>query len=221
MATGQTSTFKTCRQCGASKELTEFPFIKNKKRHSARCKVCVQARQAAWLRESRRVKGISRAVLPLDANDQVLARRAELLGKIANNTERDPKTGCLEWRTARKRGGYGLMMVQLNNGSWFQFGVHRIVARIFHGLDLSDPDTLACHRCDNRSCCEEGHIFVGTHADNQRDAASKGRLRHKLSVEMVARIRASAVSRELAEEFGVARSTIQHVRRRASWSHVA
>lgn len=39
---------------------------------------------------------------------------------------------------------------------------------------------LACHSCDNPCCCNPSHIWPGTHAENNKDTALKGR-HHTLS----------------------------------------
>mgnify|MGYP001580832375 CR=1 FL=1 len=52
---------------------------------------------------------------------------------------------------------------------WFWTGhdqqyAHRIAYQLAYG-DLS-PELEVCHTCDNPPCCNPGHLFQGTHAEN-------------------------------------------------------
>lgn len=51
---------------------------------------------------------------------------------------------------------------------------HRWLLGHLRGAPLQ-PGEVACHYCDNPPCCNARHLYVGTQADNIRDAMVRGR----------------------------------------------
>jgi len=85
-------------------------------------------------------------------------------------TSRNAETGCLEWTAAKNKTGYG----------WFGKNhtgllAHR-VAWALSGATIPTGSSVL-HRCDNPSCVEVGHMFLGTAADNVADMIEKKRHR--------------------------------------------
>lgn len=50
----------------------------------------------------------------------------------------------------------------------------RVVAHLWHGLDLRDPYQLACHKCNNGFCFNPEHIYNGTDSSNILDSINAG-----------------------------------------------
>jgi len=101
----------------------------------------------------------------------------------------------------------------------------------------SDPGPdCVLHRCDNSSCNNPAHLFLGDIVANKRDMWGKGRGRiphqrgernnkAKLTSEAVVEIRRRYVpgthtSEDLAVEFGVTRTHIQRIAKGKFWRHL-
>ena len=136
--------------------------------------------------------------------------------------------GCWLWTSpSTAPGGYG-------TASFYgkKYRVTRMVYVVFHGA--VHKNEMVCHRCDNPSCVNPEHLFLGTPADNVRDMVSKGRNRwprgtangnSRLNKEKVLEIHdrraRGEVVRTIAEDFGVSQTTIRDIVDGRKWKHIS
>lgn len=82
--------------------------------------------------------------------------------------------GCVEWVGSKNKKGYGLF----NYNSKYEYA-HRFSYRKANGLTKIPDKMYVCHSCDNPSCINPDHLWLGTHADNMKDCVKKGRHHNK------------------------------------------
>lgn len=84
------------------------------------------------------------------------------------------ESGCWIWTATRNAKGYGHFFI---DGDMYR--ANRVAFEMATGRY---PGALVvCHRCDNPSCVNPEHLWLGTHQDNIRDCHAKGRHPRSLS----------------------------------------
>lgn len=88
--------------------------------------------------------------------------------------------GCHVWRGVKNQTGYGLIEYRDKlTKKRVSFGVHRIYYALVKELELTRED-FVCHKCDNPSCVNIEHLFLGDAKVNNDDKVFKGRYAKKV-----------------------------------------
>jgi hypothetical protein len=123
--------------------------------------------------------------------------------------------GCWIWTGYRKPGyrqGYGEVRMDGRTQR-----AHRVAWKLINGpIPLG---LFVLHHCDNPSCVNPDHLWLGTQKENMRDSRIKGRWLHKLTEAQVRTIRASHEShRTIGHQFGIAHRTVGHIKEGKKWA---
>lgn len=82
---------------------------------------------------------------------------------------------CWFWIGSTYRAGYGHFRRKINN-KWQMEKAHRFSYEIYYGVTRNSMKGLfVCHTCDNPSCVNPDHLFLGTNKDNVNDMVRKKR----------------------------------------------
>jgi hypothetical protein len=150
---------------------------------------------------------------------------------ISENSEIDIND-CWLWKRSKNKKGYGMSGLK---GKFIY--AHRLSYLTFIG-EISN-NLFVLHNCDNPSCVNPKHLFLGTNQDNMKDRNNKNRQakgenngRSKLVQEEVDEIRTlwsaeleerakgkdfQLTQKELAKRFGVGRMEINHIVNNKAW----
>lgn len=128
---------------------------------------------------------------------------------------------CWEWTRLRNKDGYGRFCAYSTS-----ILAHRIAFALANGYDPGPA--LVCHECDNPSCCNPRHLWLGDDAANKRDSYQKGRHVRgerfggvKLTEAQVLRIMQDGRSeRVVGKEYGVSPGAVGAIRRGRNWRYL-
>lgn len=130
---------------------------------------------------------------------------------------------CWEW-TGTKNKKYGLFWL---NGSMKR--AHRVSYEMHCG-PITDVDCVL-HSCDNPSCVNPQHLFLGSQLDNMQDMIKKGRA-NKVYGENHPATELSDIDawliknidgvkqQVIADWFGTTQNTVSRIRNGKTWKHI-
>lgn len=168
-----------------------------------------------------------------DSSDSDLLRRIELkeqevADKLSNYIVNE--NGCWVYQGYTTPTHYGQFHIYCK---WLKvkkrkFAAHRVAYAFHNGVDPADK--CVCHQCDNPSCINPDHLWLGTLSDNSRDMVRKGRqaqqdgelnagskLNEAKVLEIVARVRQGEQNKQIAADMGVNHGTVSLVRLGKTW----
>lgn len=131
-------------------------------------------------------------------------------------------SSCWVWTAYKDKDGYGNLTInRLPNKS------HRFSYELTYGA--IPKGMCVCHTCDNPSCVNPKHLWLGTFKENNRDRENKNRGADrrgekcptaKLGKQAILRIRSMSpyyLQKEIAKAFGVSQSNISKVVNKKTW----
>lgn len=148
------------------------------------------------------------------------------------NSRINKTSSCWLWLGEKTSAGYGLLN-QMEGGKRYRVYAHRLSAEINIGIIPKKMEV--CHTCDNPSCVNPAHLFIGTHKQNMLDMCKKGRWKAgpptgvrnpsaKLNEEKVLIIRNKYLlgqsMRSLAKEYNVSKFAIFSIIHKITWKNI-
>ena len=135
----------------------------------------------------------------------------------------DINTKCWNWQGFCFKRAPGVLSYGQFNLNGKTLKAHRVSYEIFSGKIKNGLKCL--HKCDNPSCVNPAHLFLGTDADNVRDKIAKGRQckgethgMSILSLKDIYFIRASTDSQtKLGKQFNVSQQHISRIKLGICW----
>ncbi len=103
----------------------------------------------------------------------------DVLSRFESKFEKCGDDECWEWLGSKNQRGYGFFNMRIGGVSTNTYSAHRLSWAIANNQDIP-PKKMICHHCDNPSCVNPRHLYIGTGFDNNTDTVKRGRAKRKV-----------------------------------------
>jgi hypothetical protein len=88
------------------------------------------------------------------------------MGSFWEKSKPNEETKCWDWKAARDTAGYGIHSIR-NGDHTVNWRAHRLSYRLVNGP--IPEGKVVYHKCDNPSCVNPNHLFLGTQEESFND----------------------------------------------------
>lgn len=158
--------------------------------------------------------------------------KIEITKNIIKNFEdkfiRGNKNECWEWNGAKQKDGHGKFSARGKN-KIATFVASRLSYFLHNGS--IDNSLLVCHTCNNPSCVNPNHLYLGTAKDNYDDMIDAGTRYYSIGEDLseltesdvveIRRLHKNGMAQiKIAEKFNVGRNCIWCIVNKVTWKHL-
>lgn len=147
-----------------------------------------------------------------------------ILERFHASFEINTVTGCWEWTGSKRSAGYGCMTWEKKviDAHRYSYELHK---------DKIPEKIFVCHTCDNKTCVNPAHLFLGTPGDNVADMVNKDRhskgerknlnkLREHEVLAIMKRLAKGDKGCHIARDYGVSSCCISDIKRKKRWAYL-
>lgn len=151
-------------------------------------------------------------------------RMTDIEKRFWSKVEVKERHDCWFWRAGKDKNGYGMFWIKPQNQP-----AHKVAYKFEFGSFEKGLHVL--HKCDNPSCVNPYHLFLGTNQDNIKDMIKKGRSLKgekahsakltEIEVKQIKKlINEGMSSGMISKRFKVHKSTIKDIKALRTWIHI-
>ena len=96
-------------------------------------------------------------------------KSTNLFTRLLSKYKVNESTDCWEWQCGKNNIGYGMIRDDKKMRT-----AHRVSYEL-HNNTIIPVDMCVCHTCDNPTCINPDHLWLGTRHQNMADMRQKGR----------------------------------------------
>jgi hypothetical protein len=168
---------------------------------------------------------MSKGIYPRKKCDPIIQQKRDIK-RFLSHVNINDLFDCWEWTGRKKETGYGITYFKGKESK-----AHRVSYLLSYGT--IDNNLFVLHKCNNPSCVNPAHLYLGTPQDNMNDMVKANRscdnhgennpnskLTEKQVIEIIELLKTNISQVKIAQIFSVSKYIVNEIKTGNTWKHI-